>query len=345
MEKYSRKNLRNIQTIVQEETGATLTANRKLGGYNIRRMALIAGCMLCFVMLCAFSYAKFSILDGDDLGFAPAYQGEGRFEIVIMNFSDKELKLQDKVKVMQWSTSEEVAGNREKIRMSGLTIAPHSQGIVTIDISEGYDVEAMEENLQEGDWYYFLLTNNNFAFGQDWMCSFDFEKESVEDVEHRLTVVAGQRVEGQDAAELRAEGQDAVWPEYNTDNLIYSDWIWPTVSRKVSAPYGEGTNGIFMNHIIIAGTIGDEIYAVADGIVTEAAYVMRGYGNSITVDLGDGIVVKYWHLQEMKVSVGDEIVKGQVIATMGVTGLATGPILSFEVTIDGEKVNPLTVEE
>ena len=345
MEKYNRKSFRNIQTIVQDKTGAVITTNRKLAWYKTRRMALMTGCLLCFVMLCAFSYAKFSSLDGDDLGFAPAYQGEGRFEIVIMNFSDKELKLQDKVKVMQWSTSKEVEGDTEKIRMSGLTIAPHSQGIVTIDISEGYDVGAMEENLQEGDWYYFLLTNNNFAFGQDWMCSFDFEKESVEDVEHRLTVVAEQRVEEQNVTELRAEGQDAVWPEYNTDNLIYSDWIWPTVSRKVSAPYGEGANGIFMNHIIIAGTIGDEIYAVADGIVTEAAYVMGGYGNSITVDLGDGIAVKYGHLQEMNVSEGDEIVKGQVIATMGVTGLATGPILSFEVTIDGEKVNPLIVEE
>ena len=343
MEKYSKKSLRNIQTIVQEKTGATIMSNRKMTGYKTRQMALIAGCLLCFLMLCAFSYAKFSSLDGDDLGIASAYQGDGRFEIVVMNYSDKELKLQDNVRVMQWSTSEDVEGDSEKIRMSGLTIAPHSQGIVTIDISEGYDVGAMEENLQEGDWYYFLLTNNSFAFGQDWMCDFNFDKESVEDVEHRLTVVAEQRVEGQDVTELRAEGQDAVWPEYNTDNLIYSDWIWPTVSRKVSTPYGEGAHGILTDHIIIAGTAGDEIYAVADGIVIEAAYV-RSYGNSITVDLGDGIVVKYGHLQEMKVSEGDEITKGQIIATMGRTGMATGPILSFEVTIDGEKVNPLTVE-
>ena len=93
-------------------------------------------------------------------GFAPAYQGDGRFEIVIVNESGRELKLQDNVKVMQWSTGEEVEGDNGKIRMSGLTIAPHSQGVVSIDISEGYDVKAMEENLPEGDWYYFVLTNN-----------------------------------------------------------------------------------------------------------------------------------------------------------------------------------------
>lgn len=81
-------------------------------------------------------------------------RSDGRFEIVIINESDRELKLQDSVKVMQWSTGKEVEGDNEKIRMSGLTIAPHSQGVVPIDISEGYDVGAMEENLQEKDWYY-----------------------------------------------------------------------------------------------------------------------------------------------------------------------------------------------
>ena len=331
MEKYSRKNLKNIQTIIEDKTGTVITANRKLTGYKTRQMALIAGCLLCFVMLCAFSYAKFSSLNGDDVGFAPAYQGDGRFEIVVMNLSDKDLKLQDNVRVMQWSTGKDVEGDNAKIMMSGLTIAPHSQGIVTIDISEGYDVETMEENLQEGDWYYFLLTNNNFAFGQDWMCDFDFEKESTEEAGHRLAA----------AVEQREERQDEVWQEYGAGNLIYADWTWPTVSHQVSGFYGEHSNGIFSDHINIAGTAGDEIYAVADGVVLETTYEAN-YGNYIIMDLGEGIVVKYGHLKEIQVSKGDEIMKGQVIATMGTTGMAVGPNLSFAVTVDGEAVNPLT---
>lgn len=333
MRKYSRKSLKNIQTIVQEKTGVEITANRKLAGYKTRQMALVSGCLLCLVMLCAFAYGKFSSLNGDDVGFASAYQGDGRFEIVVINYSDKELKLQDNVKVMQWSTSEEVEGDSEKITMSGLKIAPHSQGIVIIDISEGYDVGAMEENLQEGDWYYFILTNNNFAFGQDWMCSFDFEREPVEDAEQRLTVIAEQRAAGQDVAEK----------EYITGTLFFSDWIWPTVSHNVSASYGEQGNGTYSDHILIAGTIGDEIYAVADGMVTETGFE-GPYGKFIIVDLGDGVSVKYGHLQEIKVSEGDEITKGQMIATLGRTGTATGPVLSFSVTIDGEEVNPLTAQ-
>ena len=333
MEKYSKKSLRNIQTIVQDKTGASITTYGKLTVHKTRQMTLLAGCLLCFVMLCAFAYAKFSGLNGDEAGFASAYLGDGRFEIVVENYSDKELNLQENVRVMLWSTSKDVEGDSEKIRISGLTIAPHSQGIVTIDISEGYDVGAMEENLQDGDWYYFLLTNNNFAFGQDWMCSFDFEMEPVEDAEERLTVVAGQR----------AEGQEEVWQEYDAGSLIYPDWIWPTVSVKVSAPYGEQRNGTYSDHINIAGTSGDEIYAVADGVVAETAFESL-YGNYIVLDLGDGITVKYGHLLEIEVSEGDEIIKGQVIATLGQTGMATGPNLSFAVSVDGEEVDPLAVQ-
>ncbi len=134
MKKYGRKNLRAIQAIVQEKTGVVIIPDRKPAGHKIRQMALLAGSLLCFAILCAFAYAKFSDLNGDVAGFASAYQGDGRFEIVIINESDRELKLQDRVKVMQWSTGEEVEGDSGKIRMSGLTIAPHSQGVVCLDI-------------------------------------------------------------------------------------------------------------------------------------------------------------------------------------------------------------------
>lgn len=333
MEKYSRKSLRNIKAMVQDKTGTVITADRRPTGYKTRQMALLAGCLLCFVMLCAFAYAKFSSLDGDDVGFASAYQGDGRFEIVVINLSDKELKLQDKVRVMQWSTGAAVEGDSDKIVMSNLKIAPHSQGVVTIDISEGYDVAAMEANLQEGDWYYFLLTNNNFAFGQDWMCDFDFEKESTEGAQQRLSL----------AIEQKAERQGAAEEKYITGDLICPDWIWPTVSRKVSTSYGGQRNGTESDHITIAGTVGDAIYAVADGVVAEAGFESF-YGYFIVVELGDGTLVKYGHLQEIKVSEGDEIIKGQMIATLGRTGSATGPILSFSVIVDGEAVNPLTAQ-
>lgn len=329
MEKYSRENLKAIQAMVQEKTGAAIVPNGKLTGHKIRQMALMAGSLLCFAVLCAFAYAKFSDLNGDVAGFVPAYQGDGRFEIVIINESDRELKLQNRVKVMQWSTGEEVEGDSGKIRMSGLTIAPHSQGVVSVDISEGYDVKAMEENLPEGDWYYFVLTNNNFAFGQDWMCSFDFEIQRTEEARDRIV----------DSMEQRAERQKTEEKQYGTGELIFPDWSWPTVSRNVSGFYGKQENGTYSDYVNIVGTSGDEVYAVADGVVTEAAFE-SACGNFIVVDLGDGVIVKYGHLKEVKVSEGEEIKQGQVIATLGRTGMATSPNLLFAVSVNGEEVNP-----
>ena len=163
MEEYSRKHLRNIQVIVQKETGAAVAAGKKAMGQRGRKMVLVAGCLLCFLVLGAFAYAEFSDLNGDDAGFAAVYQGDGRFEIIIVNNSDRKLKLQDRVRVMQWSTGKEVDGDLGKIKMEVSEIAPHSQGIASIDLSAGYDIKAMEEKLSEGDSYYFVLTNHYFA--------------------------------------------------------------------------------------------------------------------------------------------------------------------------------------
>ena len=328
MESYSRKNQKNIQTIIERNLGVNLTADRRPAFAGVR-LAVMSCCMLCIVMLSAFGYMKFSSLNGDDLALASVYRGNGRFEIIIQNLSDRELKLQDSVKVMQWSTGEEVEGDNGKIRMSGLTIAPHSQGVVSIDISGGYDVEAMEENLPEGDWYYFVLTNNNFAFGQDWMCSFDFDIEQTKEVMDRSADFMEQM-----AVEQRTEEK-----QYDMGELVFPEWSWPTVSRKVSGLYGIRENGTHSDHVNIAGTAGDEIYAVADGVVLEAAFESSS-GNFIVVDLGDDVTVKYGHLKEIKVSEGEEIKQGQVIATLGQTGMATGPNLMFAVSINGEEVNP-----
>lgn len=334
MESYSRKNLRNIQNIVQEKTGVPVATGKSTAGLKTSRVLLVAACMLCFMSLCAFAYVKFSGLYGDEAGFAAVYQGNGKFEIVIINDSDRELKLQDKVRVMQWSTSEEVEGDNDKIRMEISAIAPHSQGIVSIDISEGYDIGAMEEKLPEGDTYYFVLTNNNFAFGQDWMCFFDFEIEQTEEIAQRMHTA----MEEKDKREELSAGQ-----QYGTGSLIYPDWIWPTVSQNVSVSFGRQENGADSDHVNIAGTIGDEVYAVADGIVTETGFE-SACGNYVVADVGNGITVKYGHLKEIEVSEGEEIKQGQVIAVLGRSGMATGANLLFAVTVDGETVNPLTAE-
>ena len=88
------------------------------------------------------------------------------------------------------------------------------------------------------------------------------------------------------------------------------------------------------------GRSGSPIHAAGDGVVITTTY-MRGYGNAIVVDHGGGIATLYGHCSRFVASPGMHVVKGQVIALVGATGLATGPHCHFEVRVNGRPVNPL----
>ncbi len=354
MRKWSRQNRKNIRAMIEERTGVSLCVSQRRSRYRVQYAAFAAVCMLCLVTLSAYAYAKFSSLDEDQVGFGAVYQGEGRFEIVVENASDRILELEDNVKVMQWSTGEEVEGDRSKIKMSGLTIEPHSQGIVSIDLSEGYDMEAMASRLSDGDWYYFILTNNGFAFGQDWMCSFDLEIGQTQEVAERMSERMAERLEESlNAQSLDTQPSDAQLADTQTENgngsepdaenLYSADWVWPTLSHTVSVSYGEQGNGRFSDHINIAGTEGDEVYAAADGSVIMTGFDST-YGNVLILDLGGGVTVKYGHLKEIHVSEGDAVERGQLVGSVGKSGMATGPNLMFAVYVDGEAVDPVIPE-
>ena len=85
---------------------------------------------------------------------------------------------------------------------------------------------------------------------------------------------------------------------------------------------------------------GTPIHAAAAGVVI-ASERMGGYGNVVIVDHGGGFATVYGHCSRLLVSDGERVGRGQVIARVGATGLATGPHLHFEVRINGHPVNPL----
>ncbi|ENO16853.1 hypothetical protein J057_04075 [Marinobacter nanhaiticus D15-8W] len=89
----------------------------------------------------------------------------------------------------------------------------------------------------------------------------------------------------------------------------------------------------------LAGKEGSDIIAVAAGVVTFAGD-RYGYGNLVEIDHGDGLVTRYGHCKTVKVSVGDVVQKGQVVALMGSTGRSTGPHVHFEVRRNGKSQNP-----
>ena len=93
--------------------------------------------------------------------------------------------------------------------------------------------------------------------------------------------------------------------------------------------------------IDLAGPVGTQIQATADGVVLRAGWNSGGYGNLVEIDHGRGITTRYGHLSAIDVRAGDKIHRGQLIGRMGSTGRSTGSHLHYEVRIDGRAVNPI----
>lgn len=96
--------------------------------------------------------------------------------------------------------------------------------------------------------------------------------------------------------------------------------------------------------IDIAAPAGTAVKAAMSGKITlvyKGDY--GGYGNTVEIDHGNGIITKYHHMQDGSLeglSVGQEVKAGQQIGKVGSTGKSTGPHLDFQVQKDGNFVDP-----
>ncbi|HZJ99916.1 MAG TPA: peptidoglycan DD-metalloendopeptidase family protein [Tissierellaceae bacterium] len=86
---------------------------------------------------------------------------------------------------------------------------------------------------------------------------------------------------------------------------------------------------------------GGDIVAAAAGTVIYSGS-LGGYGNTVMLDHGGGIVTLYAHNSRLVVSEGQVVARGDVVAKAGSTGMSTGPHLHFEVRKNGAYQDPLT---
>ena len=84
---------------------------------------------------------------------------------------------------------------------------------------------------------------------------------------------------------------------------------------------------------------GTPVYATADGKII-SVNGKTGYGNIMIIDHGYGYRTLYAHLSRFKVTEGQTVTRGQLIAVSGNTGRSTGPHLHYEIRLNNVPVNP-----
>lgn len=122
------------------------------------------------------------------------------------------------------------------------------------------------------------------------------------------------------------------YPVPNYESAVSSSYGWRIHPISGESKFHTGTD--------IPAPTGTPVIAVADGVVTIAGS-MGGYGNTVMIDHGKGIVTLYGHNSSLDVVAGQTVKTGQVIAKVGSTGVSTGPHSHFEVRQNGEYTNPV----
>lgn len=174
--------------------------------------------------------------------------------------------------------------------------------------------------------------------------------EENEENAERLRAIAEEeeRESARIEAELRA-GSSSGSGVYN------GEMAWPVPGfYRITSPFGWRTHPIFGTSKLHTGIDigrnmdpeqsidGASIVAAGDGEVIYAGY-RGGYGNTVMIDHGDGLVTLYAHQQSggIAVSTGDWVTKGTHIGRVGSTGYSTGPHLHFEVRVNGTPTDPM----
>jgi murein DD-endopeptidase MepM/ murein hydrolase activator NlpD len=119
---------------------------------------------------------------------------------------------------------------------------------------------------------------------------------------------------------------------------------FPLQSFRLTSRYGIRENPVTGNvglhqGIDLAAPEGTEVYAAADGTVTEIGDDPV-YGIYIIVSHGDRWTSLYGHLQGVQTVLRSSVKSGTLIGRVGTTGQSTGPHLHFELRQDGRALDP-----
>lgn len=143
-----------------------------------------------------------------------------------------------------------------------------------------------------------------------------------------------------------AELAEKIRKAQSNEAYVGGIFTWPSPGyKRITSYFGYRIHPILKTKKLHTGIdIGvpsnSSVVAANDGTVIHSNW-LGGYGKAVMIDHGGSIVTLYAHNNELLVSVGDKVKKGQTIAKSGSTGMSTGPHVHFEVRKDGTYVDPL----
>ena len=172
------------------------------------------------------------------------------------------------------------------------------------------------------------------------------ERRAAEEAARKAAEEAARQQAQQQQQQQQSQPTQPTQPTTPTYTTGSGSMIWPCPScHTITSYFGwrihpiTGTNK-YHSGVDIGASYGATVIAADSGTVITAGWV-SGYGNCIVISHGNGVSTLYGHLSSIAVSSGQSVSQGQTIGYVGSTGNSTGPHLHWEVTVNGERQNPL----
>lgn len=168
---------------------------------------------------------------------------------------------------------------------------------------------------------------------------------AADEAQYKKLIAEKEAAAAKEQEEIQRLSRELAAQQGNT-TATKGGYIWPCSSHYITSPLGSrytGIKGASTNHMgIDIGQVGYTTQAVA---AKAGTVIISGYnkyrGNYVVVSHGSGNTTTYQHLSKRSVSVGDKVAQGQVVGITGSTGVSSGPHLHFEISENGQIVDPL----
>lgn len=201
---------------------------------------------------------------------------------------------------------------------------------------------------------------NALSFLQSYRNAIEEKKQSVAEDYKKLESLIAEYEATLEHAEEEYEAIDSIEKDYASEiskvkidiseltEYLSDQFRWPfpdSQSYYISSYFGYRKDPFSSgkkehhNGVDIVVPKGTPILASSGGIVTRSEYASV-FGNVVVISHGNGLQTLYCHCSSRKVSVGDKVKQGDVIALVGSTGQSTGPHLHFAFILNGSYVNP-----